>query len=112
MDASSPPAAPSASTCEPASYAIRVGETALFNVTAVDYDNHPVQTRVHLQLVTHKYANGATQTIRGAATDVTTDANGHGQGAIRRADRRQHRGGGQRHHPEQRTWCSTPPICG
>ena len=68
---------------EPASYAIRVGETARLNVTAVDYDNHPVQTRVHLQLITHKYANGATQSIRGAATDVTTDANGHAQGAIR-----------------------------
>ena len=36
---------------EPVSYAIRTGDTALFNVTAVDYDNHPVQTRVHLQLV-------------------------------------------------------------
>ena len=67
---------------EPASYAIRVGETALLNVTAVDYDNHPVQTRVHLQLITHKYANGTTQSIRGAATDVTTDAAGHAQGAI------------------------------
>ncbi len=43
---------------EPVSYAIRAGDTALFNVTAVDYDNHPVQTQVHLQLVTHKYANG------------------------------------------------------
>ncbi len=40
---------------EPVSYAIRTGDTALFNVTAVDYDNHPVQTRVHLQLVTRKY---------------------------------------------------------
>jgi alpha-2-macroglobulin len=68
---------------DPASYAIRVGETALLNVTAVDYDNHPVQTRVHLQLITHKFANGSAQTIRGAATDVTTDAMGHAQGAIR-----------------------------
>ena len=67
---------------EPVSYAVRVGDSALFNVTAVDYDNHPVQTRVHLQLVTHKYANGATQTIRGAATDVTTGANGQAQARI------------------------------
>jgi uncharacterized protein YfaS (alpha-2-macroglobulin family) len=67
---------------EPVSYAIRVGDSALFNVTAVDYDNHPVQTRVHLQLVTHKYANGSTQTLRGAGTDVNTDANGRAQGAI------------------------------
>jgi alpha-2-macroglobulin len=68
---------------EPVSYAVRVGDTALFNVTAVDYDNHPIQTRVHLQLVTHKYVNGKTQTTRGAATDVTTDAQGRAQGAIR-----------------------------
>ena len=67
---------------EPVSYAVRVGDPALFNVTAVDYDNHPVQTQVHLQLVTHKYANGATQTIRGAATDVTTAADGRAQGRI------------------------------
>ncbi len=37
----SPPAEPSASSVEPVSYAIRAGDTALFNVTAVDYDNHP-----------------------------------------------------------------------
>ena len=67
---------------EPVSYAVRVGDSALFNVTAVDYDNHPVQTQVHLQLVTHKYANGATQTIRGAATDVTTAADGRAQARI------------------------------
>jgi alpha-2-macroglobulin len=68
---------------EPVSYAIRTGDTALFNVTAVDYDNHPVQTRVHLQLVRHTYANGKTETTRGAATDVTTDATGKAQGSIR-----------------------------
>jgi alpha-2-macroglobulin len=67
---------------EPVSYAVRVGEQALLNVSAVDYDNHPVQTRVHLQLVTHRYSNGATQTIRGAETDATTDANGRGQGTL------------------------------
>jgi uncharacterized protein YfaS (alpha-2-macroglobulin family) len=67
---------------EPVSYAVRVGDSALFNVTAVDYDNHPVATRVDLQLVTHKYANGKTQTVRGAATDVNTDANGHAQGTL------------------------------
>ncbi|MGC2401112.1 MAG: alpha-2-macroglobulin family protein [Acidobacteriaceae bacterium] len=68
---------------EPVSYAVRVGESAQMNVTAVDYDNHPVQTSIHLQLVTHKYVNGATQTTRGAGADVTTDANGRGQGSIR-----------------------------
>ena len=67
---------------EPVSYAVRVGDAALLNVTAVDYDNHPVQTQVHLQLVTHKFVKGGTQTIRGAATDVTTDASGHAQATI------------------------------
>jgi len=67
---------------EPVSYAVRVGESALLNVTAVDYDNHPVETQVHLQLVTHKYVKGRTETTRGAATDVTTDASGHAQGTI------------------------------
>ncbi len=67
---------------EPVSYAIRAGESALLNVTAVDYDNHPIQTRVHLQLLRHKYVNGKTQTIRGASTDVTTDAQGKAQGSV------------------------------
>jgi alpha-2-macroglobulin len=67
---------------EPVSYAVRVGDSALFNVTAVDYDNRPVQTQVHLQLLTHKYANRTTQTIPGAATDVTTDASGRAQARI------------------------------
>jgi alpha-2-macroglobulin len=67
---------------EPVSYAVRVGDSALFNVSAVDYDNHPVQTRIHLQLVTHTYSNGATHTVRGAATDLSTDANGRGQGTL------------------------------
>jgi uncharacterized protein YfaS (alpha-2-macroglobulin family) len=67
---------------EPVSYAIRAGESAVLNVTAVDYDNHPVQTKVHLQMVRHKYVNGKTQTIREAATDVTTDAQGKAQGSV------------------------------
>jgi uncharacterized protein YfaS (alpha-2-macroglobulin family) len=67
---------------EPVSYAVRVGDSAQFNVTAVDYDNHPVQTQVQLQLVTHHYSNGATHDIRGTASSVTTDANGRGQGAV------------------------------
>jgi alpha-2-macroglobulin len=67
---------------EPVSYAVRAGGSAVFNVTAVDYDNHPVQTQVHLQLVTHPYSNGAMQTIRGAAIDVSTGENGRGQGTI------------------------------
>jgi alpha-2-macroglobulin len=65
---------------EPVTYAVRVGDSVLLNVTAVDYDNHPVQTRVHLQLV--RSIKGSIQTIRGAATDVTTDANGHARATI------------------------------
>ena len=68
---------------EPASYAIRAGESAVLNVTAVDYDNKPVQTSMHLQLVRHRYAGGKVQTTRGASIDVTTDAQGKGQGSIR-----------------------------
>jgi alpha-2-macroglobulin len=67
---------------EPVSYAVRVGDTALFNVTAVDYDNHPVATRVHLQLVKRTYVRGKVETIQGPATDVNTDASGRGQGSL------------------------------
>jgi alpha-2-macroglobulin len=67
---------------EPVSYAVRVGDTALFNVTAVDYDNHPVATRVHLQLIKHTYARGKVETIQGPTTDVNTDASGRGQGSL------------------------------
>jgi alpha-2-macroglobulin len=67
---------------EPVSYAVRVGDSALLNVTAVDYDNHPVQTQVHLQLVIHKFVKGRTETTTGAATDVTTDASGKAQATI------------------------------
>ncbi len=68
---------------EPVSYAIRAGESALLNVTAVDYDNRPVQTRIHLQQIIHKYANGKTETIRGVATDVATDDRGQAQGTLK-----------------------------
>ena len=41
---------------EPVSYVTRAGQSALLNVTAVDYDNHPVQTTgCTCRLVTHKY---------------------------------------------------------
>jgi uncharacterized protein YfaS (alpha-2-macroglobulin family) len=67
---------------EPTSYSVRAGETAKFNVTAVDYDNKPVQTNVHLQLISRKWSAGVSETIKGAAIDVSTDAAGKGQGAI------------------------------
>ncbi len=68
---------------EPVSYAVRTGEVASFHVTAIDYDNHPVQTSVHLQLLTRHFADGKSQVLRGPATDVTTDARGEAQASIR-----------------------------
>src|ERR1035437_3670758 len=67
---------------EPVSYAVHAGDTARFHVTAVDYDDKPVSTRVHVQLVFRHYENGSTQTTLGQATDVTTDASGHATGEL------------------------------
>jgi uncharacterized protein YfaS (alpha-2-macroglobulin family) len=61
---------------EPTSYAVRAGETAAFHVTALDYDNKPIQTQVHLQLVYRRWVNGKTETTNAGSTDVTTDAQG------------------------------------
>ncbi|MGA7317041.1 MAG: alpha-2-macroglobulin family protein [Silvibacterium sp.] len=67
---------------EPASYAVRAGDPATLRITAVDYDNKPVQTRVHLQLVYRRWSNGKTETTQGGTADVTTDARGTGQATI------------------------------
>ncbi len=67
---------------EPVSYAVHPNETAKVRVTAVDYDNKPVSTRVHVQLRFHHWENGTNTTIEGASTDVTTDATGHAVGEI------------------------------
>jgi uncharacterized protein YfaS (alpha-2-macroglobulin family) len=61
---------------EPDSYSARAGDTAHFTVTAVDYDNKPVQTSVHLSLTWRRYTDGKTITTNGPTTDVTTDARG------------------------------------
>ena len=61
---------------EPDSYSVRAGSNASFTITAVDYDNKPVQTGVHLSLTWRHYADGKTVTTNGPATDVTTDARG------------------------------------
>jgi uncharacterized protein YfaS (alpha-2-macroglobulin family) len=61
---------------EPDSYSVRAGDTAHFTVTAVDYDNKPVQASVHLRLTWRRYADGKTTTTNGPTTDVTTDARG------------------------------------
>ena len=56
--------------------------SAKFRVTTVDYDDKPVSTRVHVQLVFRHYENGSTQTTLGPAVDVTTDATGHATGQV------------------------------
>lgn len=67
---------------EPATYAVRVGQPAQFNVTAVDYDNKPVQTTVHLRLVSRTWSQGKTETKELGTTDVSTGADGRGSGTI------------------------------
>ena len=61
---------------EPASYAVRIGQNASFTVTAVDYDNKPVQAKVHLQLSLSHWSKGETTVEQLAATDVETDIHG------------------------------------
>jgi len=67
---------------EPVSYAVHAGDMAKFRVTTVDYDDKPVSTHVHVQLVFRHYENGGTQTTLGPAVDVATDASGHATGAV------------------------------
>ena len=67
---------------EPASYSVRAGENANFNVNAADYDGKPVAAKVHLQLSYHRWSSGKTVTTQGAFTDVTTDARGTARGTI------------------------------
>ena len=67
---------------EPASYAVRAGESATLRVTAVDYDDKPVQTTVHVQLIYRRWSNGKTETSNGPSADVKTDASGTGQATL------------------------------
>jgi uncharacterized protein YfaS (alpha-2-macroglobulin family) len=67
---------------EPVSYAVHAGDQAKFHVTTVDYDDKPVSTHVHVQLVFRHYENGSTQTTLGPSADVTTDATGHATGQV------------------------------
>ncbi len=67
---------------EPLSYAVRPNEMAKVRVTALDYDDKPVSTHVHLQLRFRNPADGSTKLVDGPATDVTTDASGHATGEI------------------------------
>ena len=67
---------------EPVSYAVRLGQPAEFNITAVDYDNKPVQTNVHLRLVSRKWSQGKTEVKELGTADVTTDAEGKARSTI------------------------------
>jgi len=67
---------------EPDSYSVRAGASAHFTVTAVDYDNKPVLTTVHLGLTWRRYSDGKTITTNGGTTDVTTDARGTAHATI------------------------------
>ncbi|HZU09602.1 MAG TPA: alpha-2-macroglobulin family protein [Pseudacidobacterium sp.] len=67
---------------EPTSYSVRAGEAANFRLTAIDYDNKPVQTQIHLQLVYRRWVNGKTETTQGSSTDVTTDAQGQATASL------------------------------
>ncbi|MEK6398267.1 MAG: MG2 domain-containing protein, partial [Terriglobus sp.] len=67
---------------EPVSYAVRPNEMAKVRVTAIDYDNKPVSTRVHLQLQFHHWEGGKNDVVDGSAVDVTTDVSGHATGEL------------------------------
>jgi uncharacterized protein YfaS (alpha-2-macroglobulin family) len=67
---------------EPVSYAVHAGDNAKFRVTALDYDDKPVSTHVHVQLIFRHYGSGNTETIQGAGVDVQTDASGHAEGTL------------------------------
>ncbi len=68
---------------EPATYVAQQGQPAKFAVTAVDYDNKPVQTAVHLRLLERKWSNGSSTTTERGSTDVTTDSSGRATAQIK-----------------------------
>ncbi len=59
---------------EPNQYVYEPGQTAAFNVEARDYDGHPIETAVHVDLTEHfwKKPDGKPE----QQTDARTDANG------------------------------------
>jgi alpha-2-macroglobulin len=67
---------------EPVTYAVHAGDSAKFRITAIDYNDKPVQTHVHVALVYRHYENGKTETTQGAAVDVSTDASGKATGEV------------------------------
>ncbi len=67
---------------EPASYAVQAGAAASLRVSAMDYENKPVQTTVHLQLFYSRWSSGKTVRTPGPAADVVTDAQGNGTASL------------------------------
>lgn len=67
---------------EPITYSVHAGERAKFRITAVDYDNKPVATHVHVSLVFRHWKDGKYETTNGASVDVNTDATGKAESDI------------------------------
>lgn len=67
---------------EPNRYLVQPGESARFNILALDYDDKPVATHVHVQLNYYTWKNGQRQVVAGAATDVQTGADGKATGTL------------------------------
>lgn len=61
---------------EPDIYAVRTGDNASFTVSAIDYDNKPVNAKVQLQLNWEQWVNGAQQVLHTADADVVTGPTG------------------------------------
>jgi hypothetical protein len=67
---------------ESINYVVHVGKAVRFRITAVDYDNKPISTAVHVQLAYRLYVNGKTETVDGDNLDLQTDAEGHAAGSL------------------------------
>lgn len=67
---------------EPDRYLVHAGDAARFNILALDYDNKPVSTHVHVQLIYFKWQNGQRHFVGGPAVDVQTGPDGHATGSV------------------------------
>ncbi|RXH58616.1 alpha-2-macroglobulin family protein [Granulicella sibirica] len=61
---------------EPVNYFAKKGGMAAFKLTAVDYENKPVSTAIHLSLSQSRYTNGKMVLTDAGSADATTDAKG------------------------------------
>lgn len=67
---------------EPDRYLVHPGDPIRFNVLALDYDNKPVSTHVHVQLNYYTWQRGQRQVTAGPTTDVQTGADGKAVGTV------------------------------